>query len=95
MIVRQVTLKVPLDRQAELAAFFRDEYRAAMSRQPGFQAARLLKVAGADDELQLELEFAGEEAAAAWRASPEHAQLSPRLKAFSPVLALKVLSPVA
>jgi antibiotic biosynthesis monooxygenase (ABM) superfamily enzyme len=95
VIVRQVTLKVPLDRQAELAAFFRDEYRAAMSRQPGFLAARLLKVSGVDDELQIELEFAGEEQAAAWRASPDHVRLSPRLKAFSPVLALKVLSPLA
>lgn len=95
MIVRQVTLKVPADRQGELAAFFRDEYRVAMSRQRGFRAARLLKVVGVEDELQVEIEFAGEEEAAAWRASPEHAQLSPRLKAFSPVLVLKVLSPLA
>ncbi len=95
MIVRQVTLEVPASRQAELAAFFRDEYRPALSRQAGFLAARLLKVTGAENEVQLELEFATEEQAAAWRASPEHVQLGPRLKAFSPVLALKVLAPVA
>jgi antibiotic biosynthesis monooxygenase (ABM) superfamily enzyme len=95
VIVRQVTLKVPLDRQPELVSFWRDEYRAAMWRQPGFLGARLLRVAGVDDELQLELEFAGEEEAAAWRATPDHARLSPRLKSFSPVLALKVLSPLA
>jgi antibiotic biosynthesis monooxygenase (ABM) superfamily enzyme len=95
VIVRQVTLKVQLDQQPELVSFWRDEYRAAMSRQPGFLDARLLKVAGVDDELQMELEFAGEEEAAAWRASPNHARLGPRLKAYSPVLALKVLSPLA
>ncbi len=95
MVVRQVTLGVPAGRQEELAAFFREEYRPAMSRQAGFLAARLLKVAGTAEEVQLELEFASEEQAAAWRASPEHARLGPRLKAFSPVLALKVLAPVA
>ena len=95
MIVRQVTLEVPPDRQPELVAFFRDEYRVAMSRQPGFVAARLLKVAGAATEIQLELEFEGEAQAAAWRASPAHAQLGPRLKSFSPGLALKVFSPLA
>lgn len=95
MIVRQVTLKVAPERRAELVRFFADEYRAAMSRQPGFLAARLLQVAGGEDELQMELEFAGEEEAAAWRASPAHAQLGPLLKGFSPVLALKVLSPLA
>ena len=95
MIIRQVTLKVSPDRQAELVTFFRDEYRPAMSRQPGFLAARLLKVAGADDELQIELEFEGEEQAAAWRASPDHVRLSPRLKSFTPSLAVKVLSPLA
>jgi hypothetical protein len=95
VIVRQVTLKVPLERQPELLSFFRDEYRAAMSRQPGFLGARLLKVEGVDDELQIELEFAGEEEAKAWRATADHARLSPRLKAFSPVLVLKVLSPPA
>jgi len=93
VIIRQVTLKVSPDRQAELVTFFRDEYRPAMSRQPGFLAARLLKVAGAGDELQIELE--GEEQAAAWRASPDHVRLSPRLKSFTPSLAVKVLSPLA
>ncbi len=95
MIVRQVTLKVPVDRQEEFASFWRTEYREAMSRQPGFVGARLFKAADAADELQIMLEFASEEQAAAWRASPDHARLGPRLKAYSPVLALKVLSPVA
>jgi antibiotic biosynthesis monooxygenase (ABM) superfamily enzyme len=94
MIVRQVTLKIEPRLQAEFVSFWKNEYRAAMSRQPGFLAARLLKVAGTDDELQLELEFDGERQASAWRASPEHARLSPRLKSYSPVLTPKVLSPL-
>jgi heme-degrading monooxygenase HmoA len=95
VIVRQVTLKVPVDRQQEFTAFWRTEYREAMSRQPGFVGARLFKAADSADELQIMLEFASEEQAAAWRASPDHARLGPQLTAFSPVLALKVLSPLA
>lgn len=95
MIVRQVSLKVPVDRQAEFASFWKDEYREAMSRQPGFVSARLLKSAESDEDLQITLEFASEEHAAAWRASPEHQRLGPRLKEYAPVLTVKVLFPLA
>jgi heme-degrading monooxygenase HmoA len=95
VIVRQVTLKVPVDRQGEFTTFWRTEYREAMSRQPGVVGARLFKAADAGDELQMMLEFASEEQAAAWRATPDHARLGPRLKAYSPVRALKVLLPLA
>jgi len=94
MIVRQVSLKVPLDRQAEFAAFFRNEYREAMARQSGFLGARLLRSAESGEDLQLMLEFASEEQAAAWRASAEHNRLSPRLKEYSPVTAVRVFLPV-
>jgi heme-degrading monooxygenase HmoA len=89
-----VTLKVNVDRQEEFATFWRTEYREAMSRQPGFVGARLFKAADAGEELQMMLEFASEEQAAAWRASPEHGRLGPRLKAYSPVLVVKVLTPL-
>jgi heme-degrading monooxygenase HmoA len=95
VIVRQVTLKVPADRQEEFTAFWRADYREALSRQPGFVGARLLKAADAADELQMMLEFTSEEQAAAWRASPDHARLGPLLKSYSPVLALKVFTPLA
>ena len=95
MIVRQVKLKVAAERQEEFTTFWRTEYREAMSRQPGFVAARLFRVAEGGDELQMMLEFASEAEAEAWRASPEHARLGPRLKAYSPVLALEVLTPLA
>ncbi len=95
MIVRQVSLRVSIDRQVEFLSFWKNEYREAMSRQPGFVAARLLKSTGSDDELQLMLEFETEEQAAGWRASPEHKRLSPRLKEFAPALTVKVLVPLA
>ncbi len=94
MIVREVSLQVAIDRQAEFVSFWKNEYREAMSRQPGFLAARLLKSTGSEDELQMMLEFATEEQAAQWRASPEHKRLGPRLKEFAPVLTVKVLVPV-
>ena len=94
MIVREVSLHVPIDRQAEFVSFWKDEYREAMSRQPGFLAARLLKSTDSEDELQMMLEFATEEHAAGWRASPEHKRLGPRLKELAPVLTVKVLVPV-
>ncbi len=94
MIVREVTLQVAPGRQADFVAFWRDEYRAAMSRQGGFLAARLLRSAESPEELQMVLEFAGEEQAAAWRASPDHARLGPRLKEYSAKLTVKVFAPL-
>jgi heme-degrading monooxygenase HmoA len=95
MIVRQVSFKVSIDRQAEFLSFWKSEYREAMSRQPGFVSARLLKSTDSDDDLQMTLEFASEEEAAAWRASPDHKRLSPRLKEYAPALAVKALIPLA
>jgi heme-degrading monooxygenase HmoA len=95
MIVRQVSFKVSIDRQVEFVSFWKNEYREAMSRQPGFIAARLLKSTESDDDLQMTLEFASEEHAADWRASPEHKRLGPRLKEYAPALTVKVLVPVA
>jgi heme-degrading monooxygenase HmoA len=95
MIVRQVSFKVSIERQVEFLSFWKNEYREAMSRQPGFVAARLLKSTGSDDDLQIMLEFSTEEQAAEWRASPEHKRLGPRLKEFAPVLTVKALVPVA
>ncbi len=95
MIVREVSLKVAPDRQAEFASFWAREYRQAMSTMPGFVSARLLKPDDSQEELQMILEFGSEEAAAAWRASPEHGRLSPTLKAFSPTTSVRVLRPLA
>jgi heme-degrading monooxygenase HmoA len=95
MIVRQVSFKVSIEKQAEFLSFWRDEYREAMSRQPGFVAARLLKATDSDDDLQITLEFASEEQAAAWRASPEHKRLGPKLKEYAPALTVKALVPLA
>lgn len=94
MIVRQVSLKVRDGQGGAFERFWASEYRKAMSTKHGFLDARLLKYADAEDEYQMLLEFATEEDSAAWRASPEHTSLSPRLKAFAPATALRVLSPV-
>jgi heme-degrading monooxygenase HmoA len=94
MIVREVSLKVPTERQTEFASFWAREYRQAMSKMPGFLEARLLKHLDSDEELQLLLEFRSEEDAAAWRASPEHGRLGPKLKAFSPITSVRVLKPL-
>ena len=95
MIVREVSLKVAPEQQAEFASFWTQEYRQAMSTMPGFLSARLLKHADSKEELQMILEFRSEEAAAAWRASPEHGRLGPMLKAFSPTVSVRVLTPLA
>ena len=95
MIVRQVSLRVSIDRQVEFLSFWKNEYREAMSRQPGFVSARLLKSTEADEDLQMTLEFESEERAADWRASPDHKRLSPRLKEFAPTPTVKVLVPLA
>jgi len=95
MIVRQVSLQVPVERQGEFVTFFKEEYRVAMSRQKGFVAARLLRSTDSTEELQMTLEFESEEHATRWRASPDHVRLSPRLKGYSPSLTVRVLTPLA
>jgi len=94
VIIREVSLKVASAKQAEFSSFWSNEYRRAMSAMPGFAGARLLKQVDSDEEIQMFLEFRSEEEAAAWRASPEHARLSPNLKTFSPTVSVKVLVPV-
>jgi heme-degrading monooxygenase HmoA len=95
MIVRQVSLKVPAEKQAAFESFWAGQYRKAMSTKPGFIEARLLRYADSEDEYQMFLEFASEADSAAWRASLDHANLAPELKNFAPSTSLKVLNPVA
>lgn len=95
MIIRQVSLKVPAERKMDFERFWSAEYRSAMSTMKGFIGARLLAYADSEGEYQMLLEFASEEDSAAWRASPEHAALGPKLKEYAPSTSLKVLTPVA
>jgi heme-degrading monooxygenase HmoA len=95
MIERHVTFTVSRERGPEFERFFAAEYLPAMSAQAGFVGAELLRAKEDPDHYQMVLRFASEEAAAAWRASPAHAALRPRLKALhsgSTVAAYEVLA---
>lgn len=91
MIERQVTFHVLPNKGQEFARFFEEDYRPAMAKSEGFLKAELLKVMGTDQDYMMVLRFDSVDAAAGWRASNEHAELKPHLKALYDGSELKVL----
>ena len=94
MIIRQISFQLAAENREAFESFWSSKYREAMSQQPGFIAARLLRTDSESDEHQIEIEFESEETASAWRASSDHENLKPRFKYFVPASSLKVLTPV-
>lgn len=82
MIERHVVFQVLPDKTEEFEAFFRAQYRPAMSTMPGFNKALLLRKQGTTDQYMMVIGFENEELAANWRSSELHKTLSPTLKSF-------------
>ena len=95
MIERHVTFDVLSDHTATFEQFFVQEYRPAMSRIPGFIKVELLREQDSPNLFQMVIRFESSQAAAAWRASPEHQALSPKLKALYSSSQLKVFEVIA
>ena len=82
MIERHVTFNVIPGKGKDFEKLFREEYSAAMSKQPGFVSVTLLKEHEKEAFYQMVIRFQSLETAAAWRDSAEHKALSPRIKAL-------------
>ena len=82
MIERHVTFEVLQGKEEAFEQFFVNEYRPAMSRMAGFVRLELLRESEAPSSYQMTIRFETLETAAAWRSSPEHQALSPKLKAL-------------
>jgi len=82
MIERHVTFEVLQGKEEAFEQFFVHEYRPAMSRMAGFVRLELLRESEAPSSYQMTIRFETLETAAAWRSSPEHQALSPKLKAL-------------
>ena len=80
MIERHVIFDVLSDKTGAFEEFFVREYRPAMSHMPGFVKVELLRHLETPTQYQMLIRFETLEAAAGWRASPEHQALSPRIK---------------
>lgn len=80
MIERHVTFEVMRGQEQVFEQFFTQEYRPAMSQMAGFVRVELLREQETPSSYQMTIRFDSVEAAAAWRASPAHQALSPRLK---------------
>jgi heme-degrading monooxygenase HmoA len=81
MIERHVTFHVHPGKEGSFRSFFREVYAPAMARTPGFVSANLLQDQEESSDLKMVLRFESIDAAAAWRSSPAHEELKPRLKA--------------
>ena len=66
-----------------------------MSRMAGFVRVDLLRESEAPSIYQMVICFESLEAAAAWRASPEHLALSPKLKALYSASQVQVYKVIA
>jgi antibiotic biosynthesis monooxygenase (ABM) superfamily enzyme len=82
MIERHVSFDVMPDQTQAFETFFMKEYRPAMAKMPGFIKVELLREKDKPTTYQMDIRFNSVEAAAAWRASPQHQTLSPKLKAL-------------
>lgn len=82
VIERHVTFNVIPGKEKDFETLFKDAYRIAMSKQPGFVSAALLKEHDKEAVYQMVIRFQSLETAAAWRDSADHKVLSPNIKAL-------------
>ncbi len=80
MIERHVTFNVIPGKEKDFEALFKEAYNVAMSKQPGFVSVTLLKEHGKESVYQMAIRFQSLGTAAAWRDSPDHKALSPKIK---------------
>ncbi len=95
MIERHVTFKVYPDKTDEFVKLFVEEYRPAMSKMPGFVRVELLVEKENSNHFQMLICFEDLESSTAWRNSPEHQSLSPKIKSFYRESNLQVYEVVA
>jgi len=80
MIERHVTFNVIPGKEKDFEALFKEAYNVAMSKQPGFVSVTLLKEHEKESVYQMAIRFQSLGTAAAWRDSPDHKALSPKIK---------------
>ncbi|NWG02759.1 MAG: antibiotic biosynthesis monooxygenase [Syntrophaceae bacterium] len=80
MIERHVTFHVIPGKEKDFENLFKNEYSMAMSKQPGFISVTLLKEHEKEAAYQMAIRFQSLESAAAWRNSPDHKALFPKIK---------------
>ena len=95
MIERHVTFDVLPNMGMDFEKLFTDKYRPAMSRQPGFVKVELLREQENPNRYQMIIRFLTTEDATAWRNSPDHQAISPRLKALYSNSQLQVYDVIA
>jgi antibiotic biosynthesis monooxygenase (ABM) superfamily enzyme len=82
MIERHVTFQVIPGKEKDFENLFKNEYSIAMSKQLGFVSVTLLKEHEKEAVYQMVIRFQSLETAAAWRDSPDHKALSPKIKSL-------------
>jgi antibiotic biosynthesis monooxygenase (ABM) superfamily enzyme len=82
MIERHVTFNVIPGKEKDFENLFKEDYSAAMSKQPGFVSVTLLKEHEKEAVYHMVIRFQSLETAAAWRDSADHKALSPKIKAL-------------
>jgi len=95
MIERHVTFNVIPGKEKEFTTLFKETYSIAMSKQPGFISATLLKEHEKEAVYQMVIRFQTLETAAAWRDSEDHKALAPRIKALYKESTIQVYEVIA
>jgi heme-degrading monooxygenase HmoA len=92
MIERHVALTLLEGKEVGFEEFLDQEYLPAMSKQRGFQGASLIQELEPPGKFTLVIRFDDLEAAANWRASQIHRNLSPDFKSFYSSSEVKVFN---
>jgi antibiotic biosynthesis monooxygenase (ABM) superfamily enzyme len=95
MIERHVTFDVHPEKSAEFERLFVEEYRPAMASMPGFIKVDLLREQENINTYQMVIRFETADTASAWRDSPDHQALKPKIKPLYSESQLKVYDVIA
>lgn len=82
MIGRHVTFTVYQGQEDAFESFYATDYGPTMAKAPGLVRVELLRETEHPLRYQLAMRWQDGESSAAWRASPSHDALRPRLKAL-------------
>jgi len=95
MIERHATFNVLPGKEAAFSELFALEYRPAMAAMPGFVRVELVREKENPSNFLMLIRFESVETAAAWRASPEHQALKPKIGPLYDGSSVKVFDVVA
>ena len=95
MIERHIPFRVGEDQGADFERFFAEQYRPAALEMPGLLSIALLRLQDRPSQYRMVFRWQDAPSAVAWRVSPVHEALQPRLRELAEMGEIHVFDVVA